>query len=541
MESSSEAKQRIPVRLYFFTVFASIGGFLVGYNFSIVSGAMILIREEFHLSSFWQELIVSVAIGTAIIGASLGGFLNQRLGRKPMLLACALVFTIGAVVEAIAASRNGLLVGRLIVGLGIGGVSITAPVFISEIAPWRIRGRLVTVYCVFFVGAELVAAIIDVIFSPYKKTGWRFMFGLAAVPSSIMFLGCLWLPESPSWLVSRGACEDAREVLVRLRGTTDVNEELQSILAVCKERESYDKKSRFHKILTTSSTRKALLVGCMLISMQELSGINVVMFYSTTIIQMSGVQEDQLALWLAVVVYFTGFAFTFVGLYLVEKLGRRKLLLGSLAGVILCLSLLGGAFYLAKQHDAAITFIERVPSNISNSCPDTGYCLDCLGVGEKCGFCYAKDSANNPMSGSCVPINVSSNVNMAAFGRCGRNDHTVTWSYQACPFQYAWLATVALVLYIAAIAPGMGPLPWTINSEIYPLWARSTAYGFASAVKWTCNGLLSMTFLSLTEWITSFGVFWLYGGISLLGWLFFYAYLPETKDKSPEELEYLFS
>lgn len=368
------------------------------------------------------------------------------------------------------------------------------------------------------------------------------MFGLGTVPSAIMFLGCLWLPESPSWLVSRGACERARKVLVRLRGTTDVAEELQAIQTVCNEEESYDKKSKLYEMLTTSSTRKALLVGCMLLTIQQLSGINSVMFYSTTIIRMSGLQGDQLAFWLAVAVYFGNFAFMFVGMYLVEKLGRRKLLLGSLAGVILSLLLLGGTFFMAKQHDAAITFHEKTPFGVdSNKCPATGYCLDCLQVREKCGFCYAKDSTNNPISGSCIPINVSSSNNMAAFGRCSREDISVTWSHHACPYKYAWLASVSLVLYIAAFAPGLGPMPWTINSEIYPLWARSTGYGFASAVKWTFNLVVSMTFLSLTEWITSFGAFWLYGGISFLGWLFFFAYLPETKNKSFEELQHLFS
>ena len=256
---------------------------------------------------------------------------------------------------------------------------------------------------------------------------------------------------------------------------------------------------------------------------------------------MSGVQGDRPVFWLAVVIYFGNFTFPFVGLYLVEKVGRRKLLLGSLAGVTVCMFLCGGAFYMAKQHDAAITFNERAISNISNNCPATGYCLDCLGVQENCGFCYAKDSSNNPIYGSCVPINVSSSENTAAFGRCSRKDHSVTWSYQACPYKHAWLATLALVLYIAAFGLGMGPLPWTINSEIFPLWARSTGYGFATAVKWSTNLMLSMTFLSLTELITSFGAFWLYGGISLLGWLFIFAYLPETKNKSPEELEHLFS
>ena len=120
MESSGEAKPRIPACVYIFTFFAAIGGFEIGYNFSVVFGAMILIKEEFHLSTFWQVLIVSVAIGTAIMGALPGGFMNQRCGRKPMLLACTMVLTIEAVVEAIATSRNVLLVGRLIVGFGIG-------------------------------------------------------------------------------------------------------------------------------------------------------------------------------------------------------------------------------------------------------------------------------------------------------------------------------------------------------------------------------------------------------------------------------------
>lgn len=115
-----ESKQRTPLYVYFLTVFAAIGGFLFGYDTGVISGAMILIKQEFHLSSFWQELIVSVTIGAAILGALLGGFLNQRLGRKPMLVASAMVFTVGAVVMGVAHSREILLIGRLTVGFGIG-------------------------------------------------------------------------------------------------------------------------------------------------------------------------------------------------------------------------------------------------------------------------------------------------------------------------------------------------------------------------------------------------------------------------------------
>jgi len=171
--SHLESKQTTPLYVYFLTVFAAIGGFLFGYDTGVISGAMILIKQEFDLSSFWQELIVSVTIGAAILGALLGGFLNQRLGRKPLLVVSAMVFTVGAVVMGVAPSREILLVGRLTVGFGIGGASVTVPVYIAETAPSTIRGRLVTTNNLFITGGQFVAAVVDGLFSSYKKNGWR--------------------------------------------------------------------------------------------------------------------------------------------------------------------------------------------------------------------------------------------------------------------------------------------------------------------------------------------------------------------------------
>jgi len=171
--SHLESKQTTPLYVYFLTVFAAIGGFLFGYDTGVISGAMILIKQEFDLSSFWQELIVSVTIGAAILGALLGGFLNQQLGRKPLLVVSAMVFTVGAVVMGVAPSREILLVGRLTVGFGIGGASVTVPVYIAETAPSTIRGRLVTTNNLFITGGQFVAAVVDGLFSSYKKNGWR--------------------------------------------------------------------------------------------------------------------------------------------------------------------------------------------------------------------------------------------------------------------------------------------------------------------------------------------------------------------------------
>ncbi|XP_067025133.1 proton myo-inositol cotransporter-like isoform X1 [Acropora muricata] len=533
--------QQTPSFVYFLTAFAAIGGFLFGYDTGVISGAMILIKEEFHLTPFWQELVVSVTIGTAIVGSFFGGFLNQRFGRKPMLITSAMVFTIGATVMGVAQSRVVLLIGRLTVGFGIGGASVTVPVYIAETAPSKTRGRMVTVNNLFITGGQFVAAVVDGFLSPYKRIGWRLMLGLAAVPSIIMFFGCLILPESPRWLVSKGYDDEAFKVLKKLRGSADVSSELRAMQEVCEETASAENtgsctESRVYQILTSSAMRRAILVGCVLQAVQQLSGINTVMYYSATIIQMSGIQGDQLAIWLAAVVAFGNFSFTIVGVYLVERMGRRKLLLGSLAVVVLSLFLLGGAFYLADKNDPAIS-LRELPSHRKNSCPSTGHCLDCLG--KNCGFCYDKDAMGNPANGSCVAFR-GSNYH-AAYGRCNKSSTGASWAYTACPYKFAWFAIVALMLYIAGFAPGMGPMPWTINSEIYPLWARSTGNAFATATNWSFNLLISITFLSLTEWVTPYGTFWLYGGIALSGWVFFYIFVPETKGKSLEELEHLFA
>ena len=263
-------------------------------------------------------------------------------------------------------------------------------------------------------------------------------------------------------------------------------------------------------------------------------------YYNATIIQMAGIQSDQLAIWLAAVVAFSNFMFSIVGVWLVERVGRRKLLLGSLAGVTLFLFLIGGAFYSAQQHDTPISLREEMPLGISNNCPTSGHCLDCLQA--KCGFCFGEDDARNYFNGSCIPKNRTTSGTVAAFGRCSQKDHQkTTWAVTGCPYKYGLVAILFLALYHASFQPGLGPMPSTINSEIYPLWARGAGNAFASATNWTCNFLISISFLTLTESITRYGAFWLYGGISICGWVFFFFYLPETKGKSLEQLEHLFS
>ncbi|XP_070558860.1 proton myo-inositol cotransporter-like isoform X3 [Ptychodera flava] len=528
-----------------FTVFAAIGGFLFGYDTGVISGAMILLREHFPgMTNFWQELIVAVTIGAAAVFALIGGLLNDWLGRRPVVFIASGILTIGAVTAGAAPSKVALIVGRLIVGIGIGLASMTVPMYIAECAPTHMRGRLVTINNMFITGGQFVASLVDGAFSYDKENGWRYMLGLAGVPSLLQFVGFLFLPESPRWLIARGRKDEARRVLSMMRGGTSVDDEVDEIQHTIDKQhgERHGRAGRkpvIVQMLQNPPVRRALIVGCGMQMFQQLAGINTVMYYSATIIKMSGVKDDRLAIWLAAVVAFVNLLFTAVGVYLVEKLGRRKLSLGSMIGVFFSLIFLGVGFLLSAIYSPPLpASTTPLPYNHANC---TGYssCYDCISS-QHCGFCFVDDH-NSVVSGtaSCQVANLTT-MSAASWTSCATNK-TLTYAYDFCPTSYSWMAFAGLVLYLAFFAPGMGPMPWTINSEIYPIWARSTGNACATAVNWIFNLVISMTFLTLTDALTRYGTFFLYSGIAFLGLCFIYFLVPETKDKKLEEVTDLFA
>lgn len=284
-------------------------------------------------------------------------------------------------------------------------------------------------------------------------------------------------------------------------------------------------------------------------------------YYSATIIKMAGVEDDTKAIWLAAAVAAGNFVFTIVGVYLVERSGRRKLLLGSLLGVALALAVLGVGFLLARLQSPLAFEDSSLPLT---NCSHYDRCNWCV-QDSQCGFCYVKSGRYDTMNATCQPVWKdtdgsivknrselwnSSDTNFDPGLPClpvgsefvTAEKNATSWAYDYCPTQYAWLIVLALVLYIAMFAPGMGPMPWTINAELYPLWARSAGNAAATFTNWTCNLLISMTFLSISETHTigRAGAFWIYMVIAILCWLILYRILPETKNKSLEEAEQLF-
>ncbi|XP_055761428.1 proton myo-inositol cotransporter-like isoform X2 [Salvelinus fontinalis] len=496
-----------PGFVYVLAAFSALGGFLFGYDTGVISGAMLLLKREMNLSALWQEVLISSTVAAAALSAFAGGFLNGVFGRRVCILLASFIFTSGGIVLSAAPDKVVLLVGRLIVGLGLGIASMTVPVYIAETSPPHLRGQLVTVNTLFITGGQFTASIIDGAFSYLRHDGWRYMLGLSVVPAVLQFVGFLFLPESPRWLIQKGLTQKARRVLSQIRGNQNIDEEYDSIKNSIEEEEKDcgGDGPVIWRMLTYPPTRRALLVGCGLQMFQQLSGINTVMYYGATILQMSGVRDDKLAIWLAGVTAFTNFLFTLLGVWLVEKVGRRKLTLGSIIGTCLSLSLLAIGFLLSAQHTPPVTLHPTDPSMVNSTCNRHLLCEPCM-LDPACGFCY-RENSTALFASSCVPVNTAS-TEKAAWGRCSNSTqlrvHTY-WAYNYCPTSYSWVVLLGLVLYLAFFAPGMGPMPWTINSEIYPLWARSTGNACSAGVNWTFNFLVSLTFLHVAQNLTYYG------------------------------------
>ncbi|KAJ8374186.1 hypothetical protein SKAU_G00047660 [Synaphobranchus kaupii] len=268
-----------PAFVYVLAVFSALGGFLFGYDTGVVSGAMLLLKREMNLSALWQELLVSSTVGAAALSAVAGGFLNGIFGRRVCILLASFIFSCGGVVMSTTPNKEVLLVGRIIVGLGLGIASMTVPVYIAESSPPQLRGQLVTINTLFITGGQFVASLVDGAFSYLRRDGWRYMLGLSVVPAALQFVGFLFLPESPRWLIQRGLTQKARRVLSQIRGNQNIDEEYDSIKSSIEEEEKDCGGGGpvIWRMLSYPPTRRALIVGCGLQMFQQLSGINTVM------------------------------------------------------------------------------------------------------------------------------------------------------------------------------------------------------------------------------------------------------------------------
>ena len=322
---------------------AALGGLLFGYDTGVISGALLFLRAAFHLSNLMLGVVTSLALAGAAIGAGFAGPLSDRYGRRPILIVTACIFVVGGLVSAFAPILTVLLAGRLLVGLGIGGASMLTPLYLAEIAPARERGALVSFSQLAVTVGILVAYLVGYAFA--ASGSWRWMLGLGAVPGVILGVSMLFLPETPRWLAGHGKLDEARGALKRLRNPgTDLEPEMRQLRADLRPSVKTLPTSR----LDHRAARLPLIVGLGLAVFQQVTGVNTVIYFAPVIFQASGLSSASAAILATAGIGVVNVAMTIVAIWLVDRVGRRPLLLGGLAGMGISLCLLATAFLLGK-------------------------------------------------------------------------------------------------------------------------------------------------------------------------------------------------
>ena len=317
---------------------SALGGLLFGYNVGVISGAILFIKGDFGLSAVHEGIVVSAAPLGALMGATVGGPLSDRFGRRKTLLLTAAVFVLGSLVTASATTVAWLVAGQVIVGAGIGLASFASPLYISEVSPSAVRGKMVALNQIALTAGIVLSYLVDYALSGMR--GWRLMFAVSMIPASLLGIGMAFMPESPRWLVRRALTDKARDVLKRIRERSDVEDELQDIQGSLRGQQGSWSE------LASPLVRPALITGIGLAVFQQMTGINTVIYYAPTIFQFAGFQSASTAILATFGVGVINVLMTILARQLLDRVGRRPLLLISLAGMTLGLGVLGLAFFL---------------------------------------------------------------------------------------------------------------------------------------------------------------------------------------------------
>jgi len=455
--------------VWIIAIVAATGGLLFGFDIGVISGAIPYIQEKFSIDNGWIEIVTTSGLAGAVFGAMFCGRLSDILGRKKVILFSAIIFAIGAIWSGSADSVHELIIARIFLGLAIGISSFAVPLYIAEISPTRIRGKLVSMFQLLVSAGVLMSYFSDLAFAlpeghPEYNECWRPMFYVGAVPAFILFTGMLYLPETPRWLISQGRETQCREVLQKVE-EQDLIEDV-----ILKMREEIQQDSGKWTAIFSPWLRTALIIGIGIMFFQQFTGINTIIYYSPKIFLMAGFNGVQSAIMGSVLVGVILVTFTILSLFMIDKLGRRKLFFIGLSGMTLMLFALAVCFLL----------------------------------------------------------------------------------YHSLGTSISWLSMILVLLYISFFAMSLGPLGWLIISEVFPLKVRGIGTSIGSLSCWVFNGVVAFTFFKIVKGLTiggseivlngenfgnPAGAFLLYAIIGVLGLVWGFYYLPETKGKTLEEIE----
>lgn len=325
--------------VYLIATVAALGGLLFGFDTAIINGALVFLKKDFNLTDSQTEWAASSILFGAVVGAAIAGWLTDRYGRRRLLFGAAALFTLSALVAAVPRTLNEFVVARLAGGLAIGVASLLVPLYIAEIAPARIRGQLVTLNQLAIVTGILLAYVASYYLADLGMASWRWMFASAALPSLLFMLTLLLVPESPRWLLGRGREVEALNTLTRLNGPVAAAAEAEEIQAALAAERS-EAANLFQPRL-----RRPLRIAVVLAVLQQITGINTILYYGSIIFTEHSGQSASSAIGANALIGGINFAGTIVALFVIDRVGRKPLLLFASGGMALAL----GALVLALQ------------------------------------------------------------------------------------------------------------------------------------------------------------------------------------------------
>ncbi len=424
---------------------SALGGYLFGFDFAVISGALPFLKDQFGLNEYWEGFTTGCLALGAIIGCLVAGGVAEKYGRRYGLLTAASIFAISSLGMATANNLTIFIFARFVAGIGVGMASMLSPLYIAEVTPSHIRGRMVAINQLTIVVGILVTNLINYSLRDNGSEAWRWMFGLGVVPSTLFIIGVLWLPESPRWLLQVGKRDKAQKILSKIGGE---NYAAESLLSMDKTIISHSKIS--YRSVFGKAVFPAVLIGIGLAVFQQLCGINVVFNYTSVLFESIGFSKDDQLLE-TVFIGAINLIFTILAMLLVDKLGRKPLMLVGAGGL-------------------AILYV--IIANL-------------LGVG-------------------------SPNV--------------------------SWFLLAAIGLYATSLAP----VTWVLISEIFPNKVRAAAISVAVLCLWAAYFILTFTFPILYSKLQD-KTFYIYAVVCVLGFLFVWFKVKETKGKTLEEMEGIFT
>ncbi|WP_121812337.1 sugar porter family MFS transporter [Mucilaginibacter kameinonensis] len=434
-------------------VIAATGGLLFGFDTGVISGALPFLKQYWQLSDASIEWITTTVLVGAVVGALTSGKLSDIIGRKKMIIINAVIFTVGALGCAYAANVTMLMIMRVIIGFAIGITSYVVPMYISEISPARVRGALVTLNQLMITLGILLSYITDYWLSnDTNNESWRWMFLVGFVPAAILLLGMFFLPETPRWLISKNRWEEGKKIILKLEDPDMV----ESTLAGLQEEIAISAK---HKVSSAEILkpwlRAPLIITVGIFFFQQFSGVNTIIYYSPIIFKIAGIVSNTASIVPAIIIGGVNVLACLLSVFLLDKVGRRKLYFIGIWGMIPSLALLGACFHFKEA------------------------------------------------LGSSLPV----------------------------------FAVLSIVCYIIFIAISLAPLGWLLISEVFPLSVRGVGMSIGSLAHWGFNAIIAFTFLKLVNNLGIDYTFWSYAIICVIGAVWGYYYIPETKGKSLEAIE----